>query len=108
MIVAARCERCGFERAPLRVGASMAQMSGERRSAFHVFRCGACRGLAEVEVFLGEPSGEPGCDRCRAPLSLLRELEVRVVTMRGLALSGHGCPSCGEPGLTFTETGSFL
>ncbi len=107
LILSARCGRCGFERAELRVGATMEQMSGERRSGLHLHRCDTCRDLATVEIALGEPTAAPPCDRCRAPL-VLAATEYRVVRMKGLALDGHSCPRCGEPALVFAERGRFL
>lgn len=83
-------------------------MSGERRSAFHLYPCSACRDVVSLEIALGEPPGSPPCGLCGAPLDLSREREIRVVRMNGLALAGHPCPRCGGASLGFTESGRFL
>ena len=108
LIVAARCARCGFERDELRLGATMGQMSGERRSALHLYRCEACHDLAQIELGLGEVPGTPPCDRCAAPLPIVRERAYRIVGMNETKLEGHLCPRCGEAALAFRETGRFL
>jgi hypothetical protein len=107
LILGGVCARCGFERSKLRVGATMEQMSGERRSFLHLLRCGACRDIVAVELALGEPAGSPPCPLCGAALEP-RSDAYRVVNMKGLALDGHTCPRCGERGLSFHEEGRFL
>jgi hypothetical protein len=108
LIFRARCERCAFERSDLKLGATRAQMSADRRSSVRLFACAACRDVAQVELFLGEPPGSPPCDRCQAPLSLEPARELRVAGLKGDRLAGHACPRCGEKALAFTETGRFL
>ena len=108
LILDARCGSCGFARQGLRLGATTAQMSGERRSALHLFACAACRDVAQVELFLGEPRGAPPCDRCGAALALEPARELRVVRLAGEKLDGHACPRCGGATLGFEPAGSFL
>jgi hypothetical protein len=108
LILDARCARCGFERTSLRLGATVAQMSDDRRSALHLFACRTCRDVAQVELFLGEPRGSPPCDRCGATLSLAREDEFRIAALSGNRLSEHACPACGERALAFVQTETFL
>jgi ribosomal protein S27AE len=106
LIVNARCARCGFSREGLRLGATMEQMSGERRSALHLYACVSCRDVAQIEVFLGEELGETRCDRCREPIALTRAFVV--TRLKGNKLEGHDCPRCGESALAFVEGGRFL
>src|SRR4051812_48023216 len=103
----ARCDACGLAREGLKVGASLAMMSGERRSSFHLFPCAACRDLAAVELFLGEPR-EGSCPSCGVALDLTPPRELRVVPMSGLKLEGHPCPRCAGARLGFVERGRFL
>jgi hypothetical protein len=86
----------------------MMMMSGERRSAYHVFPCERCRDVVSIEIALGEPSGAPPCEFCGAPVDVSSQREIRLSTMRGLALGPHGCPRCGAAALAFTEAGKFL
>jgi hypothetical protein len=108
LILRASCGRCGLARGGLKVGATTAQMSGERRSALHLFACGPCKDVAQVELFLGEPRVPVPCDRCGEALSLAPASELRVTTLSGERLAGHACPRCGERALSFEKTGSFL
>lgn len=85
----------------------MAEMSGERRSARHLYRCLTCREIAEIELALGEPPGAPVC-RCGSPLSLARELAYQIVWLSGNRLEGHPCPRCEARVLSFEEEGRFL
>jgi hypothetical protein len=103
----ARCGGCEFARADLRVGATMAMMSGERRSSFRVFPCLACKDLVSVEVFLGEPLPPHDCALCGARLALAPETELRIVPMSGLALAGHRCPRCQVDRLDFVKKATW-
>ena len=49
LILSARCGRCDFARAELRVGATMSQMSGESRSGVHLHACSTTMAVMGVE-----------------------------------------------------------
>ncbi len=105
LILSARCGRCEYASSGLRLGATMEQMSGERRSFRHLFRCRSCREVASVERALGEDEAVL-CEKDGA--SFAAQDEYRIVKMKGLALEGHACPRCGESALAFSEEGQFL
>ncbi len=104
LILDARCEACGFEHAGLKLGATMEQMSGERRSFLHLLPCVGCGDIATLELALGEPGPDARCPECTAALGAA----YRIVRMKGLALAGHACPRCRAPHLAFSEAGKFL
>ena len=74
LILRAKCERCGLARDGLQLGATTAQMSGERRSAIHLFACPSCRDLAPArpanplhdQVYSLKDSGKTVFDICSA------------------------------------------
>lgn len=83
-------------------------MSADRRSAFHVLACPHCRGLASVELFLGEERVEGPCEACGQSFLPTRAREVRIVTLKGETLEGHSCARCGARKLRFERKGQFL
>ncbi|HZV01061.1 MAG TPA: hypothetical protein VFF73_30380 [Planctomycetota bacterium] len=104
LILDARCGACGFEHGGLKLGATMEQMSGERRSFLHLIPCAGCGDVATLELALGEPGPDARCPGCGGALGAA----YRIVRMKGLALVGHECPRCRAPRLEFTEAGKFL
>jgi hypothetical protein len=104
LVLSARCTRCELQLEGLRLGATMEQMSGERRSFLHLFRCRSCREITGVELALGEISAA----RCPKDHPFEKGDEYRIVRMKGLVLEGHACPRCGEATLAFKEEGQFL